>query len=112
MEENNKQMPSIFGKWWVPVRKWFYPAWLVYELSLRFYGYSLGVQNYFMNHYDYLSSFLGHSGTSIITAFCVAATFILCFLFLTLPAGYVLYYFFKQENVTATRFEPKLKKYF
>ncbi|MCK0132570.1 hypothetical protein MWU59_13755 [Flavobacteriaceae bacterium F08102] len=40
MEEQNKQLTSILGKWWVSIRKWFYPAWLIYETTVRFYDYS------------------------------------------------------------------------
>jgi len=36
MEEQNLQLKSIWGKWWEPIRKWFYPAWLIYETTVRF----------------------------------------------------------------------------
>jgi hypothetical protein len=59
MEENNKQLKSIWGKWWEPIRKWFYPAWLLYELTVRFYENAIAVYNYFIEKQDSFDSYLG-----------------------------------------------------
>ncbi|WP_343788201.1 hypothetical protein [Wandonia haliotis] len=112
MGEKNKQRKSIFGKWWEPVRKWFYPTWLLYELSIRFYDYAIAVHNYFIEHQDYLASYVGEISTQTLAIFCSVATFIICSAFLTMPACFLLYTFFKTENVSATPFEDKIKKYF
>lgn len=112
MEEKDIQLKSIFGKWWEPVRKWFYPTWLLYELSIRFYDYAKAVLNYFIEYQEYFASYLGVGGSQITAVLCSVATFIICTFFLTVPSCYMLYYFFNRENLTATSFELKLKKYF
>ncbi|CAM3936840.1 MULTISPECIES: hypothetical protein [Flavobacterium] len=112
MEEKNKQLKSVWGKWWEPIRKWFYPNWLLYELSIRFYDYSIDVHNYFTDQQDYFASFIGEFGTQALAIFCSVATFVICTFFLTVFTCFVLYKFFKIENLTNTRFEEKTKKYF
>ncbi len=112
MEENNKQLRSIFGKWWESSRKWFYPAWLLYELSARFYDYAIGVQNYFIEQQDYFTLYIGEIGTQTLAIFCSVVTFVICTAFLTIPACFVLYKFFKIKNLSDSRFEEKFKIYF
>lgn len=109
MGENDKQLKSIWGKWWVPIRKWFYPSWLIYETSIRFYDYAQSVQNYFINQQEYIATYLGETGTQTLGVFCGVATFIICAAFLTVPASFVLYKFFKTENLTGTQVEEKMK---
>lgn len=112
MEENNKQLKSIWGKWWEPIRKWFYPAWLLYELTVRFYENAIAVYNYFIEKQDSFDSYLGEIGTQTLAVFCSVATFVICTFFLTASTCFILYKFFKIENLTDTKFERKLKIYF
>ena len=112
MEENNKQLKSIWGKWWEPIRKWFYPTWLLYELTVRFNEYAIAVYNYFIEKQDYFNLYLGEIGTQISAVFCSVASFIICTFFLTVSTCFILYKFFKIENLTDTKFEKKLKTYF
>ncbi|GAA4303446.1 hypothetical protein [Aestuariibaculum suncheonense] len=111
MEEKNEQLKSIWGKWWEPIRKWFYPSWLFYELSIQFYVYSTDVHNYFIEQQDCFTSFIGEIGTQILALFSGVVTFVICTIFLTIPACFILYKFFKIENLTSTLFEEKMKKY-
>lgn len=112
MEEKNKLQKSIYGKWWQAVRIWFYPIWLLYELSIRFYDYAIAVQNYFVELQDHSFLRFGEIGTNTLAMLCSVSTFIVCTAFLTVPASFVLYKFFKIENLTTSPFEAKLKKYF
>lgn len=112
MEENYKQLKSIFGKWWLPVRKWFYPIWLSYELSIRFYDYTLSVNDYFIGKQAFYASYIGKIGLQTLAVFCSLSTFIICTAFLTVPACLVFYQFFKIENLTATSFEAEIKRFF
>ncbi|GGX06623.1 hypothetical protein [Aquimarina muelleri] len=112
MKENNKQLISIFGKWWEPIRKWFYPTWLLYELSVRFYDYAVDVHNYFIEKQGYFVSYIGEIGTQTLAVFCSIATFVICTAFLTVSACFILYKFFKIKNLTDVKFEEKIKKYF
>ncbi|AUP80676.1 hypothetical protein [Flavivirga eckloniae] len=108
MEKNNKQSKSIWGKWWTPIRKWFYPAWLIYEVTIRFYDYALAVHSYFMEQQNYL----GEIGALILAVFCSVVTFIICTFYLTIPACFILYKFFKEDNLTKVRFEERIKRFF
>ncbi len=107
MKEKNKQLKSVWGKWWESIRKWFYPAWLLYELSVRFYDYSEATYHYFI-----AQNYIDELGLQILAIFCSAVTFIICSLFLTVPTCFILYKFFKSGNLTDTPFEDKTKKYF
>ncbi|PKH52376.1 hypothetical protein CXF68_17475 [Tenacibaculum sp. Bg11-29] len=107
MEEKNKQLKSVWGKWWESIRKWFYPIWLLYELSIKFYNYSETTYYYFI-----AQNYISEQGLQILAIFCSVASFIICNFFLTLPACFILYKFFKIENLTNTQFENKIKKYF
>lgn len=100
MEEKNKQIHSIWGKWWEPIRKWFYPAWLIYETSYRFYEYSISTYNYF-----------GETGNHVLAITTSIATFIICTAFLTVPTCFVLYKFFKIDDLTKSLFEEKMKRF-
>ena len=108
MEKNNKQLKSIWGKWWASIRKWFYPAWLVYETSIRFYDYGQSVHDYFIIQQDYI----GDIGAATLAIFFSVTTFVICASFLTLPTSFLLYQFFQTENLTSTRLEEKIKRYF
>ncbi len=108
MGENNKRLKSIWGKWWEPLRKWFYPLWLIYETSIRFYDYAISV-------YSIIDQQFNHPGdlmAQIVAVFCSAVTFIICIAFLTLPACFVLFKFFSIENLSNTIVEKKLKPNF
>lgn len=107
MEENNKQLKSIWGKWWEPIRKWFYPAWLIYETTVRFFDYSEAIYLFFI-----VQNYLGELGSQILAVFCSVTTFAICSFFLTVPTTFILYKFFKTETLPGTQFESKIKKYF
>ena len=107
MERNNKQLRSIWGKWWASIRKWFYPTWLVYETFIRFYAYGQSVYDYFIMQQVYI----GEIGTQTSAIFFSVATFVICAVFLTLPATFLLYQFFQIDNLTSTWLEEKIKKY-
>ncbi|WP_343854166.1 hypothetical protein [Algoriphagus jejuensis] len=112
MEENNKQPTSIWGKWWEPIRKWFYPSWLVYETSVHFYAYAKLVHHYFAGQQDHLVFYFGNTATGMLALFGSISTFAICTAFLTAPACFVLYHFFKKENLTGTIYEKRLKPIF
>ncbi|WP_103070138.1 hypothetical protein [Aquimarina sediminis] len=112
MEENNKQLKSIWGKWWEPFRKWFYPSWLLYETTIRFSDYAHSIHTYFIQQQDNISSYIGEIGAQTLDVFCSILTFAICAAFLTLPACFVLHKFFKTDNLTGTQFENKMKPFF
>lgn len=112
IEKHTSYQKSIWGQWWVPVRKWFYPAWLVYETSVRFYEYTKAVHLYFQERHGHLSSYVGPIGARSLDLFCSAITFVGCTAFLTVPASFILYQFFKTDNLTRTSLEGKFKKVF
>lgn len=101
MEEIKIPLQSIWGKWWVPIRKWFYPLWLAYETLVRFYYYAESTHNYF---YELSRPFLGAISGIVVFTICTA--------FLTLPACFVLYQFFSTENLSGNPIETKFKPYF
>ncbi|RYH72148.1 hypothetical protein EVU94_13855 [Flavobacteriaceae bacterium 144Ye] len=107
MEDLNSQQKSVFGTWWEPIRKWFYPAWLIYETSIRFYEYSLGVCNYFITQQESI----GELFAQILAITCGLATFLICSFYLTVPTCIILYKFFKEDKLTHP-FLHKIKKYF
>ncbi len=112
MEELNTQLHSIWGTWWEPVRKWFYPLWLIYETSVRFYDYAIGVHLYFTEHQSSISSYIGDAGAYILCIVCSVLTFAICSAFLTLPGSYLLFKLFKVDNLTHSVIEEKLKPIF
>ncbi|UZR99124.1 hypothetical protein [Chondrinema litorale] len=107
MEERYTQLKSIWGKWWEPIRKYFYPAWLIYETTVRFYEYSEATYLFFITE-----NYIGELGSQSLAMFCSIATFVICSFFLTLPACFIFYKFFKLENLSGTQFESKIKKFF
>lgn len=108
---SNKKI-TIFGNRWEPIRKWLYPSWIFYELSIRFYEYAISIQSYLVGRHNLLAVYLGDIEMKTLALTFSLSTFIISTFFLTLPSCYVLYYFFKRENLTSTSFEIKLKKYF
>ena len=107
MEENSNKLKSIWGSWWEPVRKWFYPAWLIYETTVRFYAYTIQV-------HDSIIDLKFHSSDSFVQITAILAgviTFAICFAFLTVPASIALFRFFKSEKITTRSLERKLKTY-
>ncbi len=108
MEVYKKHQKSILGSWWEPLRKWFYPTWLVYEASIRFYGYALDVHKYFIDQHDYM----GDTIAQTIAITCGIATFIICTFYLTVPACFTLYEFFKDDKPANIPLVNKLKVYF
>lgn len=107
MEEFNNQQKSVFGMWWKPIRKWFYPAWLIYETSIRFYEYALAVDKYFIE----LQDSIGELFAQILAITCGLTTFLICTFYLTIPACITLYEFFKEDKPSAT-FLHRIKRYF
>ncbi|MFH6604354.1 hypothetical protein ACEZ3G_12755 [Maribacter algicola] len=101
MEDNNKLPTSIWGKWWSPIRKWFYPSWLIYETSYRFYDYAVAVHLYLKN--------IGNEYLALVSGM---ATFMVCTAFLTVSTSFLLFKFFSVENLTGTRFEERMKPLF
>lgn len=112
MEENNKLPTSIWGAWWDPTRRWFYPGWLLYETSVRFYDYSQSVHHYFIRQQDSIAFYIGKFGTQTLAVLSSATTFAVCTAFLTVPACFALYQFFKTGNLTGSAFETKFKPWF
>lgn len=112
MEENNKQPESIWGKWWQPIRKWFYPAWLIYETTYRFYAYSIYTNHYIKSHQYNIDSYIGEIGVQTLSISFSIITFVICTAFLTVPTSFILYKFFKEDNLTGTEFEEKFKRFF
>ena len=112
MNEHNKQKKSIWGTWWAPHRVWFYPVWLIYEVSTRFYDYSKGVHGYFEKHQGDIAPYIGKIGSQVLDVLCSSVTFVGCSVFLTVPACFVLYKFFDEYNLTDTIFEEKIKVLF
>ncbi|NMH89662.1 hypothetical protein [Flavivirga algicola] len=108
MEEYNNHQKSIFGAWWEPFRKWFYPAWLLYELSIRFYDYALAVYQYIIEQQNYL----GEITAQTLAVFLSIATFIICAFYLTIPASLALYKFFKEDKQITNPFIYRIKTYF
>ena len=104
MEEHKKELTSIWGNWWVPIRKWFYPTWLISETSIRFYEYAQAVFIYFMGGQN---GYLPNSralGIQIFATISGMLTFVFRTIFLTIPTCLILYYFFKNLNLTGTQF--------
>ena len=108
MEEYNKQLKSIWGNWWEPLRKWFYPTWLIYEFSIRFYDYGQSVHDYFIEQ----QSFIGEFGAQILAIFFSIATFIICSFYLTIPTCFTLFRFFQTKNLTNYPIEERIKRFF
>lgn len=108
MEGNKLELKSIWGKWWEPIRKWFYPAWLFYETTIRFYDYSFSAYQYFFDQQDSIGKNLAQA-LSILGSL---STFVICFAFLTIPGCIALFKFFKSEKTYDTSFERHIKKYF
>ncbi|NVK03444.1 MAG: hypothetical protein HWD92_01420 [Flavobacteriia bacterium] len=104
-------IPSFFGPYWSKFRKWFYPAWLVYETTVRFLAYSSDVSSYFTAQSDAIAEWSGAVGASIITTSSSVLTFLVCSAFLTVPAAYLLYAFFNTQNLTSSSIESKFKYY-
>ena len=107
---NKNQKHSIWGKWWEPFRKWIYPTWLGFEISMQFYDYTQYIHNFFEKHYDDITPYIGEIGAKTLDIFCSSATFLSCSVFLTAPACYTLYKFFKEDNLTNTKIEEKIKR--
>ncbi|WP_242205481.1 hypothetical protein [Aestuariivivens insulae] len=108
MGEFKNQQKSIFGTWWEPIRKWFYPAWLVYETSIRFYDYALSVYSYFIEQQDNIGEVI----TQVLAITCGLTTFLICIFYVTLPVSIILYKFFKDDKPIVNPFIHKIKKYF
>ena len=94
------QSKSIWGYWWEPVRKWFYPAWLLYELSYRFYQYAIAAHHY-----------IAEMSNPILAVFGAVVSFIFCTASLTVSACFILYKFYKTANLTNTSIEKTIKRY-
>lgn len=107
MEENKTQQKSILGNWWLPIRKWFYPAWFIYEISICFYDYGLSVYSYFMEYHNSIGAF----GAQALSIFCGVATFVICTFYLTVPACMLLFKFFNTKNISDNPVEERIKNY-
>lgn len=106
--EEKQTPPSIWGPWWATIRKWLYPAWLLYETFIRFYGYSSDVQIYLTTHLERMA-FIGQRSTQLLSGLGGVITFAVCTISLSLPLCFICYHFFLQNNLTHTLFEKKLK---
>ncbi|KAB2810148.1 hypothetical protein [Phaeocystidibacter luteus] len=109
MSGRSTPSPSFLGPYWSAFRKWFYPAWLIYETSIRFIEYASQTQAYVQTN---ITDLLGDSGAEVLSMTCGVLVFLICFLFLAVPGGFILYQFFKKENLSGTLFEQKFKFYF
>lgn len=100
MEERNKQLHSIWGKWWVPIRKWFYPSWLLYETSYRFYDYAESVHPYVINQLEGIEVYIKEIGLQILAAISSIATFAICIRFFNGASlfSFVLLFYNKECN--------------
>ncbi len=112
MEATTIQLQSIWGAWWVPIRKWFYPAWLVYETAIRCYDYGLWVYHYFDPQAHSIIPYIGETASQVLAIVSGVVTFMICAVFLIVPASMTLFHFFNKANVTNTPLEHRLKKYF
>ena len=110
MEVQQKQ--SIWGSWWTSIRKWFYPAWLMYETTYRFYDYALGTYSYIGTYQTGIYSNLGHAAFETFNICCSVLVFVICFVYLTIPGCLVLYKYFDKELGPLSSFEHKLKMIF
>ncbi|UTW64554.1 hypothetical protein KFE98_10570 [bacterium SCSIO 12741] len=108
MEANRIPQKSILGPWWVPIRPWFYSAWLAYELTIRFYDYGLAVYHYFLEFENHLGEF----GAQALALFCGIAVFLICTSYLTLAGCVLLFKFFSTRNESGNSTEEKFKYYF
>lgn len=108
MEGKESQLKSIWGKWWEPNRKWFYPAWLLYETTVHFYDYAFSAYQFFINQQDGI----GEVAAQALSILGSLGTFVICFAFLTIPASLALFKFFKPEGTGNSSFEIEIKKYF
>ncbi|MFD0760904.1 hypothetical protein ACFQZW_02285 [Lutibacter aestuarii] len=109
MEEKKTINKSIWGKWWTSFRKWFYPAWLVYETTIRFYEYSLSTYQYFLLQEQYFGSEI----SQLIAILASSLTFAICFFFLTVPASFALFKYFNTKKLAPNLLiEQKVKTYF
>ncbi|QDH78119.1 hypothetical protein FKX85_03330 [Echinicola soli] len=105
MERNNVLLTSFWGKW-------FYPTWLGYETSIRFYDYGQSVYGYLLAQQDQIVTYVGAFGAEAMALFFGVATFAICSVFLTVPACFILYKFFESPSLTSTLLEGKLKTIF
>ena len=101
MEVHDVGRKTFWGNWWEPIRKWFYPFWLLYELTFRFCQYALA-------SYQYIEEI----SNQILAAFVALITFVVCTAFLTVSSCFIVYHFFQIENLTNTSFEERMKWYF
>lgn len=100
MEVQHIQKRTIWGNRWEPLRKWVYPAWLLYELSYRFCQYA-------MDTYKYIDEI----STQTLAVSGAVLVFLICTAFLTVSSCFILFRFFKKENLTQTSFEVLTKRY-
>ena len=107
MEEYKSSQKSFLGPWWIPIRKWFYAAWLCYEISIRFYDYGIAVYNYLITQQEMLGTTTAH----IIAISGGISTFIVCSFCLTIPACYTIFKFFDSHNPTFHPLIYKIKTY-
>lgn len=110
MEKQQKKTTSIWGSWWMSIRKWFYLSWFVYEVSIRFYDYSIAVYFYFNDYLNNSVASLSEIGFQILAIISSFLTFTVCTVFLTVPICFLIFEFFKTTNLTNTLFEQKLKR--
>ena len=109
--QHEQNMPkSIWGRPWTRDRKWFYPAWLICETSVRFYGYAHYVYNYFEEHHEWIVPYVGEIGAQTLDVLFFCVVLLGSLAFLTVPACFALYIFFKKESLTGTKFEKKIKR--
>ena len=109
--QHEQNMPkSIWGRHWTRDRKWFLPAWLIYEASSRFYGYAHAVHNFFEKHQDAIAPYIGKIGAQTLGVLCGTALFLFNSALLTIPACFAIYIFYKKGSLTGTKLEEKIKR--
>ncbi|GGH38748.1 hypothetical protein IA57_04435 [Mangrovimonas yunxiaonensis] len=107
MEENKTVNKSIWGTWWTAFRKWFYPAWLIYETVIRFYDYALGVYHYIILQ----EQIWGVKMAQPVALLASSLTFAICFFFLTVPASMALFRYFNTKDLASNSTEQKIKRF-
>lgn len=98
---------SFYGSWWTSFRKYFYTAWFVYEISLRFYDYALDTQNFILMNVSF------HSNDQSIWLGMVLGglTFVVCLFFLGYPGAIAIYKYFSKTEVEGGNVEKRIIRF-
>lgn len=108
---HDQNMPKSFGgKNWTRDRKWIIPLWITFEVSIRFYGYSNIVHNFFEKHQNVIIPYIGEIGVQILGILCGTALFLFNTVLVTIPACFSIYIFYKRGSLTGTKIEEIIKR--